>query len=215
MNGICLKNLSLFISRVVSRQGKEATLRKTKYANKKPYNNIPLKDGEVLAPFIVTKELMSTGLIIEANIETWKIGKCRFKVAFVPVAEEFFDEFLSDTWHQIHNLISSGGADDLKKECGHLDDLSLDVYPDDLSYSSLSVQAASFEDSSILRMDIEQVIRKIHSYDRISGEILICLCEGRDKDEIIRRLGVSKGYGYRLIKAAQAMARAMYKKGVL
>lgn len=69
-----------------------------KYADRKPYNGLPVSSGEVLAPIWLTDEIMQTGgdSIIRENLTTWKFCECHFRIGFISVKAETFDSYMSE-----------------------------------------------------------------------------------------------------------------------
>ena len=75
------------------------------YDNERPYNNAPIPAGNILAPIMVDEGTIKMLNIDRNNIETWHIGSCRFRVAFIPVAEEQFDVTMKVLWSSIREEI--------------------------------------------------------------------------------------------------------------
>lgn len=69
----------------------------------KAYNGAMLKEGQVLAPILFTKEMInSDDTVIRDNLRTWKIHNVKFTVGFIPIAAEDFEKLLSIFYSQIN-----------------------------------------------------------------------------------------------------------------
>ena len=81
---------------------------KAKYSNHRAYDGAPLKEGEVLVPMWVTaasKKYMTTA--IEENFTTWKFAGIEFLIAFAPIAEDRFDDYMAFFWHAINDYLEN------------------------------------------------------------------------------------------------------------
>ena len=94
------------------------------------------------------------------------------------------------------------------------DVLSLDQFMDEAtSEDSKGFEPASpenLEETVMLRMIIQDLLKKIHEINPKHGRILDLICEDYTKGQILDELGLGKSQGYADIKAAQALAKKLY-----
>lgn len=89
------------------------------YENKKSFNNVASKDGEVLVPIHAlellkwNKESIEKGyvkpgeLIDEENLETWHLGGRKILVGFTPVPKENEESAIKSFWYDVNDYIES------------------------------------------------------------------------------------------------------------
>lgn len=68
----------------------------------------------------------------------------------------------------------------------------------------------NLEETVMLRMIIQDLLKKIHEINPKYGRILDLICEDYTKGQILDELGLGKSQGYADIKAAQALAKKLY-----
>lgn len=68
----------------------------------------------------------------------------------------------------------------------------------------------NLEETVMLRMIIQDLLKKIHEINPKHGRILDLICEDYTKGQILDELGLGKSQGYADIKAAQALAKKLY-----
>ena len=94
------------------------------------------------------------------------------------------------------------------------DVLSLDQFMDEAaSEDGKGFEPASpeyLEETVMLRMIIQDLLKKIHEINPKYGRILDLICEDYTKGQILDELGLGKSQGYADIKAAQALAKKLY-----
>lgn len=189
----------------------------SKYANKKPYNNIPPAADEELAPILMTAEMRKDKSIIEANVETWNINGHRIPVAFAPIKAGTLDSWMKFFNAQVRTYIATGGTDDFLSENGHEIDLSYDKFVDDAESDEESsgfepAQTESLEDTILLGIVIDDLIQEAREIDPKYGRIISLLAKDRTKGDILKELSLGKSQGYDDIKAAQALAYKLYHR---
>ena len=68
----------------------------------------------------------------------------------------------------------------------------------------------NLEETVMLRMIIQDLLKKIHEINPKYGRILDLICKDYTKGQILDELGLGKSQGYADIKAAQALAKKLY-----
>lgn len=187
----------------------------SKYENKKPYNNIPPAADEEFAPILMTKEMKKDKSIIEANVETWNIHGHKIPVAFAPIKAGSLDSWMKFFNAQVRTYIATGGTDDFLSENGHEGDLSYDKFVDDAESDEDSsgfepAQTESLEDTVLLGIVIDDLIREAGEIDPKYGRIIFLLAKDRTKGDILKELRLGKSQGYDDIRAAQELAYKLY-----
>ena len=194
-----------------------SNVNQSKYGNKVPYNNVPPSADEELAPILVTAGIKKDPALIKDNIETWNIHGHKIPVAFAPVKIGTLDNWMKFFWSQVRTYIATGGTDEFLKENGHNEDLSYDKFLDDAE-SDENVQGfdpgktESLEDSTLMYMIIDDLIKEVTDLNPKYGRILQLLYEGNTKGEILKILSLGKSQGYADISSAQKLAKELYDK---
>ena len=175
------------------------------YDNRRSYNNFPLLDGECLVPILVDWEMVKHFNMCRDNLETWHIGPNKVLVAFAPVKIEDKPAALKQFNADVREHFASFKSDDV---------LSLDQFMDEAtSEDGKGFEPASpenLEETVMLRMIIQDLLKKIHEINPKYGHILDLICEDYTKGQILDELGLGKSQGYADIKAAQALAKKLY-----
>lgn len=183
----------------------------TKYSNKKPYNNLPVPEGQFLAPFLVRdwNEVKQMDYHRD-NIETWHFSGIGVLVAFTPVTAEQFPITMKLFWRDVHDHIASFTTKQT--------DLSYDKMIDDIDSEDGAgfdpVQSASLEDTAMLAIMIDELIQEVSQLNSRYGHILQLIKQqytrGEILDIILPEYGLKKTQGYSEIKAAQKFAKELY-----
>ena len=175
------------------------------YDNRRSYNNLPLQPGDCLVPIRVDWEMVKHFNMCQDNLETWHIGPNKVLVAFAPVKIEDKPAALKHFNADVREHFASFKSDDV---------LSLDQFMDEAaSEDSKGFEPASpenLEETVMLRMIIQNLLKKIHEINPKYGCILDLICEDYTKGQILDELGLGKSQGYADIKAAQALAKKLY-----
>lgn len=175
------------------------------YDNRRSYNNLPLKPGECLVPIRVDWEMVKHFNMCQDNLETWRIGPNKVLVAFAPVKIEDKPAALKQFNADVREHFASFKSDDV---------LSLDQFMDEAaSEDGKGFEPASpenLEETVMLRMIIQDLLKKIHEINLKYGRILDLISEDYTKGQILDELGLGKSQGYADIKAAQALAKKLY-----
>ena len=178
---------------------------KHNYDNRRSYNNLPLNPGECLVPIRVDWEMVKHFNMCQDNLETWRIGPNKVLVAFAPVKIEDKPAALKQFNADVREHFASFKTDDV---------LSLDQFIDEAaSEDGKGFEPASpenLEETVMLRMIIQDLLKKIHEINPKYGRILDLISEDYTKGQILDELGLGKSQGYADIKAAQALAKKLY-----
>lgn len=188
-----------------STENQQTTNDNHNYDNRRSYNNLPLHQGECLVPIRVDWEMVKHFNMFRDNLETWHIGLNKVLVAFAPVAIADKPAALKQFNADVREHFASFKTDDV---------LSLDQFMDEAtSEDGKGFEPASpenLEETVILRMVIQDLLKKIHELNPKYGRILDLICEDYTKGQILEELHLGKSQGYADIKAAQELAKKLY-----
>ncbi len=175
------------------------------YDNRRSYNNLPLHQGECLVPIRVDWEMVKHFNMCRDNLETWRIGPNKVLVAFAPVATENKAAAIKSFYRDVREYFASFQTDDT---------LSLDQFLKEAeSEDGKGFEPASpenLEETVMLRMIIDDLLKQIHIINPKYGRILDLICEDYTKGQILEELHLGKSQGYADIKAAQELAKKLY-----
>lgn len=178
------------------------------FSNRRPYNDIPCKPGEVLVPFVVDWEMVKHFGMNQDNLETWNFRGKKVLVAFTPVKESAKDDTMKIFNKQVHEF--------LNQYAEQADELSLDKMIDDMSDEDGKGKdptgTASLEDTVFLGMVIKDLIAEVCKKNSKYGKILELIVEDYDRGEILAELNLGKSQGYEDIKRAQALIKELFFK---
>ena len=175
------------------------------YDNRRSYNNLSLHQGECLIPIRVDWEMVTHFNMCRDNLETWHIGPNKVLVAFAPVATENKAAAIKSFYRDVREYFASFQTDDT---------LSLDQFLEEAeSEDGKGFEPASsenLEETVMLRMIIDDLLKQIHIINPKYGRILDLICEDYTKGQILEELHLGKSQGYADIKAAQELAKKLY-----
>ena len=175
------------------------------YDNRRSYNNLPLHQGECLVPIHVDWEMVKHFNMCRDNLETWHIGPNKVLVAFAPVATKNKSAAIKSFYRDVREYFASFQTDDT---------LSLDQFLEEAeSEDGKGFEPASpenLEETVMLRMIIDDLLKQIHIINPKYGRILDLICEDYTKGQILDELHLGKSQGYADIKAAQELAKKLY-----
>ena len=175
------------------------------YDNRRSYNNLPLHQGECLVPIRVDWEMVKHFNMCRDNLETWHIGPNKVLVAFAPVATKNKSAAIKSFYRDVREYFASFQTDDT---------LSLDQFLEEAeSEDGKGFEPASpenLEETVMLRMIIDDLLKQIHIINPKYGRILDLICEDYTKGQILDELHLGKSQGYADIKAAQELAKKLY-----
>lgn len=178
------------------------------FSNRRSYNDIPCKPGEVLVPFVVDWEMVKHFNMNKDNLETWNFGGKKVLVAFTPATEARRDVAMKIFNRQVHEF--------LNQYAEQSNVLSLDKMLDDIADEDGKGKdptgTASLEDTVFLGMVIKDLISEVAQKNSKYGRILELIAQDCDKGEILTELKLGKSQGYEDIKQAQAIAKELYFK---
>lgn len=178
-----------------------------RYNNKRSYNNLPVPEGQYLAPFLVHSwdEVKAMNYHRE-NLETWHFNGIAVLVAFTPVTAEQFSVTIKLFWSDVRTYIA-----ELKKNQNILSyDKMLESMMSEDGNGYDPAQTESLENSTLLGLIIDNLICQVREMNPHYGRILDLICEDYTKGQILDELGLGKSQGYADIKAAQALAKKLY-----
>ena len=188
-----------------STENQQSTNDNHNYDNRRSYNDLPLHEGECLVPIRVDWEMVKHFNMCQDNLETWRIGPNKVLVAFAPVAIADKPAAIKQFNADVREHFASFKADDV---------LSLDQFMDEAtSEDGKGFEPASpenLEETVILRMVIQDLLKKIHELNPKYGRILDLICVDYTKGQILEELHLGKSQGYADIKAAQELAKKLY-----
>ena len=166
------------------------------YAAEKTYNNQLPKQGEVIAPFVVTWEQVQYEHMDTRNLKTWTLqGGRKVLVAFTAVEAEKFNDF---------NFMADGHVHVGDK----MNNLSLDEMQENFTAKYKEPAGIpSAEEDYFAFIEITELSNEVAEKDAESGAILTLLASGMEKSEILQELPHAKSQGYEKIKNAQRIAR--------
>lgn len=162
-----------------------ADINLNQYSDKRSYNNLPLPEGLYLAPFLVHSwdEVIAMNYHRE-NLETWHFSGIAVLVAFTPVTAEQFPGTMKLFWSDVRIYIA-----DLKKDPNIL---SYDKMLDDMMSEDGNgydpAQTESLENSTLLGLIIDDLIRQVREMNPRYGRILDLLKQEYTKGEILDAL---------------------------
>ena len=175
------------------------------YDNRRSYNNLPLHQGECLVPIRVDWEMVKHFNMCRDNLETQRIGPNKVLVAFAPVTIADKPAALKQFNADVREHFASFITDDV---------LSLDQFLEEASSEDgKGFEPASpenLEETILLRMIINDLIKQVHIINPKYGRILDLICEDYTKGQILEELHLGKSQGYADIKAAQDLAKKLY-----
>ena len=183
----------------------------TKYSDKRSYNDLPVPEGQHLAPFLVHNwDEVKAMNYHRDNLETWHFSGVPVLVAFTPVTAEQFPGTMKLFWSDVRNYIAN-----LKKDPNVIsyDKMLEDMLSEDGNGYD-PAQTESLENTALLSIIIDDLIRQVHEMNPRYGRILDLLKQETPKGEILdallREYGIKKTQAYAEIKAAQKLAKDLY-----
>ena len=188
-----------------STENQQSTNDNHNYDNRRSYNDLPLHPGECLVPIRVDLEMVKHFNMCRGNLETWHIGPNKVLVAFAPVAIESKEASIKAFYRDVREYFTSFHTDDT---------LSLDQFLEEAaSEDGKGFEPASsenLEETVLLRMIINDLIKQVHIINPKYGRILDLICEDYTKGQILEELHLGKSQGYSDIRAAQELAKKLY-----
>lgn len=172
------------------------------FSNRKPYNDIPCKDDEVLVPFVTTYDEARYYRFNMDNLETWKFYGKKVLVGFTPVRASAKDSSMK--------LFNSDVHEYLNRFSIKSDDLSLDQMMDDINDPDKNATdptgTTANEDLEFFYMALDMLIEY---YDKCQqprkSSCIRMLIEGYSKQEIAEQVtpDLKKSRAYEFIQQTQ------------
>lgn len=180
------------------------------FSNRHPFNNEPLREGEVLAPVVVdddyTPYLKTLGLDCN-NVETWHYKHGRtVPVAFIPIKAEEMESSMAYFKAQTTRYLKRHQKTEWD-EFKSIDDM-LEAAEDDDRKGYDPTGSTENEDKMFLQIALEDLIAELNQQDPTYGRIISLLAEGNSKGEVLDQvdLGREKTQAYAYIKKVQTIA---------
>lgn len=144
------------------------------------------------------------------NLETWHFSGIPILVAFTPVTPEQFIGTMKLFWSDVCQYIANLH--------GNPNVISYDKFLEDMTAEGDNgydpAQTESFENTTLLGMIIDDLIREVGEKNSRYGRILNLIRQEYTKGEILDALlteyGIKNTQAYAEIKAAQKMAKDLY-----
>ena len=185
------------------------------FSNRKPYNDIPCRLGEVLVPVVLSAEMKDTLIpmgLNKENAETWKFPYASEKVpvVFIPVEEAKKDVSMKIFNKQVNDYLGRNTKDEWDEL------LSTDKFIEDAEDEETKgfdpTGSTVREDFELLKTMIFDLIEETKEMNPKYGRVLELLATYHEKGEIVSELKLGKSQGYDVIKKAQAFAKELYNR---
>lgn len=184
------------------------------FSNRKPFNNIPCRKDEVLAPVVVDsdyKEYLKTLGLNWNNIETWHYKHGRtVPVAFIQIKADEMESSMAYFRAQTTRYLKQHQKTEWD-EFASIEDM-IEAAEDDDRKGYDPTGTTENEDNAFLTMAFEMLIEELNKQDPTSGRIISLLAEGYTKGEILEEidLGREKTQAYAYIKKVQTIAKEIW-----
>ena len=184
-----------------------------KYDDKKSFDGKPLAHGQYLAPFFIENyEEVRQMDYHRDSLETWHFSGIPVLVGFTPVTAEQFPITMKLFWSKVRSYIASLSGDPKV--------ISYDKLLDDMANDGATGydpgQVSSLENTTLLGIIIDDLIREVEQMNPRYGHILQLIkqqyTKGEIVDVILEEYGLKKTQAYSEIKAAQKLAKDLYYK---
>lgn len=181
------------------------------FSNRKPYNDLPCKDDEVLVPFVTTYDEARYYRFNMDNLETWKFYGKRVLVGFTTVKTSAKDSSMKLFNIDVHEY--------LNRFSNKSDDLSLDQMMDDINDPDKNAKdptgTTATEDLELFYMALDMLIEY---YDKCQqprkSNCIRMLSEGYSKQEIAEQVSpeLKKSRAYEFIQQTQKNGLKLFLK---
>jgi hypothetical protein len=78
-----------------------------KYSNRRSFDGSPVTPGNVLVPFRTEVYGLEESDYIEETFTTMHLGEFKFRLGFMPIAEEKFASYMKDFWEDINDELTT------------------------------------------------------------------------------------------------------------
>lgn len=212
----------------------------TSLSERKAYDNRPVKPNEVLAPMVVTEEMIDLYEMDKSNIRTWHMAGVPYLVAFYPVPATDEKLALSQFNSQVNELLGEkrdarclipqedGTVKLCPKKNGNnrcscaecpfngiyeredKSNASLDTLYSDYKFEV--ADETNIEETIILADSLNTLLQRLEEKEPRYAKIIRLLAEDFTPAEIIERIHLNKSRGYQEIHNAQKLAKKLYYK---
>lgn len=151
------------------------------FSNRRPYNDVPCKDDEVLVPFVTTYDEARYYRFNMDNLETWKFYGKKVLVGFAPVRASAKDPSMKLFNSDVHEYLS--------RFSNKYDDLSLNQMMDDINDPDKNAKdptgTTMDEDLALFYIALDMLIEYYHKCQQPrKANCFKMLIEGYNKQEI-------------------------------
>ena len=179
------------------------------FSNRKPYNDVPCKDDEVLVPFVTTYDEARYYRFNTDNLETWKFYGKRVLVGFTPVRVSAKDSYMKLFNNDVHEY--------LNRFSNNSDVLSLDQMMDDINDPDKNAKDPTGttlnEDLALFYMALDMLIEYYNKcHQPRKSNCIKMLSQGYSKQEIAEQVApeLKKSRTYEFIKQIQEEALELF-----
>lgn len=180
------------------------------FSNRKPYNDVPCKDDEVLVPFVTTYDEARYYCFNMDNLETWKFYCKRVLVGFTPVRASAKDSSMKLFNNDVHEFLS--------RFTNKSNDISLDKIMEDIHDPDKNAKdptgSSTNEDLAFFYLALDMLIKY---YDNCQqprkSNCFRMLIEGYNKQEIAEQLtpDLKKSRAYEFIQQTQKEGLQLFR----
>lgn len=180
------------------------------FSNRKPYNDVPCKNDEVLVPFVITYDEARYYHFNMDNLETWKFHGKKVLVGFTPVRASAKDSSIKLFNNDVHNYLS--------RFSDKSDELSLDQMMEDIDDPDKNAKdptgTTTNENLALFYMALDMLIEY---YDKCQqprkSDCFKMLIEGYNKQEIAEQITpeLKKSRAYEFIQQTQKEGLQLFR----
>ena len=187
------------------------------FENRKPFNNIPCREDETLAPVVIDNDFRDyfkeLGLNWD-NAETWHFPRCGegVPVAFIQIKKNELDQAIKFFNNQVSHYLKRFQKDEWS-EFASIEEM-LEAAEDDDRKSYDPTGSTANEDAAELEMTFHSLLEDLERLDPTYARIIRMLHDGFKKGEIMMEvdLGTEKSQGYATISKIQLIAEQIWNK---
>lgn len=179
------------------------------FSNRKPYNDVPCKNDEVLVPFVTTYDEARYYRFNMDNLETWKFYGKKAHVGFTPVGASAKDSSMKLFNNDVHEY--------LNRFSHKYDDISLDQMMDDINNPDKNAKdptgTTANEDHALFYMTLDMLIEYYNKFQQArKSNCIRMLSEGYSKQEIADQVmpELKKSRAYEFINQIQKEALELF-----
>jgi|GEM_PF-484439 len=185
------------------------------FDNRTPFNGIPCRENETLAPVVIDDDfrdyLKALGLNWD-NAETWHFPRCGegVPVAFIQIKKNELDQAMKFFNDQVSRYLKRFQKNEWS-EFASIEDM-LEAAEDDDRKGYDPTGTTAEEDNFMLEMTFNSLLDDLNKLDPNYAHIITMLRDGAKKSEILTEidLGTEKSQGYAIIKKIQIIAKEIW-----